>query len=191
MITPQSSGEETGISWAGDNDYFFVKGKEQTLNRLKELGLYDKVHYLVNAYGQYEAQTNLVKESLSMAIISAIITIIVISFFYILLHVLYFTHFRRTIVIKLIRKGEIVETGTLDDLRHLTRYQYKVETEQEAVGLKELSSVHDLQIKENEATFQADSDAIDEILKTLLLYGVKKLEATPPTLEDLFMRHYQ
>lgn len=79
-----------------------MKGKEQTLNRLKELGLYDKVHYLVNAYGQYEAQTNLVKESLSMAIISAIITIIVISFFYILLHVLYFTHFRRTIVIKFI-----------------------------------------------------------------------------------------
>ena len=93
--------------------------------------------------------------------------------------------------VAVIRKGEIVETGTLDDLRHLTRYQYKVETEQEAVGLKELSSVHDLQIKENEVTFQADSDAIDEILKTLLLYGVKKLEATPPTLEDLFMRHYQ
>ncbi|MDG4956467.1 ABC transporter ATP-binding protein [Lactococcus lactis] len=93
--------------------------------------------------------------------------------------------------VAVIRKGEIVETGTLDDLRHLTRYQYKVETEQEAVGLKELSSVHDLQIKENEATFQADSDAIDEILKTLLLYGVKKLEATSPTLEDLFMRHYQ
>ena len=93
--------------------------------------------------------------------------------------------------VAVIRKGEIVETGTLDDLRHLTRYQYKVETEQEAVGLKELSSVHDLQIKENEATFQADSDEIDEILKTLLLYGVKKLEATPPTLEDLFMRHYQ
>lgn len=93
--------------------------------------------------------------------------------------------------VAVIRKGEIVETGTLDDLRHLTRYQYKVETEQEVVGLKELSSVHDLQIKENEATFQADSDAIDEILKTLLLYGVKKLEATPPTLEDLFMRHYQ
>lgn len=93
--------------------------------------------------------------------------------------------------VAVIRKGEIVETGTLDDLRHLTSYQYKVETEQEAVGLKELSSVHDLQIKENEATFQADSDAIDEILKTLLLYGVKKLEATPPTLEDLFMRHYQ
>ena len=93
--------------------------------------------------------------------------------------------------VAVIRKGEIVETGTLDDLRHLTRYQYKVETEQETVGLKELSSVHDLQIKENEATFQADSDAIDEILNTLLLYGVKKLEATPPTLEDLFMRHYQ
>ena len=57
--------------------------------------------------------------------------------------------------------------------------------------IRDRSSVHDLQIKENEATFQANSDAIDEILKTLLLYGVKKLEATPPTLEDLFMRHYQ
>ena len=46
--------------------------------------------------------------------------------------------------VAVIRKGEIVETGTLDDLRHLIRYQYKVETEKEAVGLKELSSVHDL-----------------------------------------------
>jgi ABC-2 type transport system ATP-binding protein len=93
--------------------------------------------------------------------------------------------------VAVIRKGEIVETGSLDDLRHLTRYQYKVETEEKAIKLKELSYVHDLQFKDKEVTFQADSDGIDEILKTLLPYRVKRLEATPPTLEDLFIRHYQ
>ena len=93
--------------------------------------------------------------------------------------------------VAVIRKGEIVESGSLDDLRHLTRYQYKIETEESPIALEKLTSVHDLQIKDKEVTFQADSDSIDEILKTLLQYRVKKLESTPPTLEDLFMRHYQ
>lgn len=93
--------------------------------------------------------------------------------------------------VAVIRKGEIVETGSLEDLRHLTRYQYKVITEEVPHDLEKLASVHDLQIIDREASFQADSDSIDEILKTLLQYRVHKLESTPPTLEDLFMRHYQ
>ena len=93
--------------------------------------------------------------------------------------------------VAVIRKGEIVETGSLEDLRHLTRYQYKVITEEVPHDLEKLASVHDLQIIDREASFQADSDSIDEILKTLLQYRVHKLESTPPTLEDLFMSHYQ
>lgn len=73
----------------------------------------------------------------------------------------------------------------------MTRYQYKVITEEVPHDLEKLASVHDLQIIDREASFQADSDSIDEILKTLLQYRVHKLESTPPTLEDLFMRHYQ
>ncbi|AYG00480.1 ABC transporter ATP-binding protein [Lactococcus allomyrinae] len=93
--------------------------------------------------------------------------------------------------VAVIRKGEIVETGSLEDLRHLTRYQYKIETGQVPTGLETLSSVHDLKIDGTKASFQADSDKVDEILSTITQYGVKKLESMPPTLEDLFMRHYE
>ncbi|QPS71566.1 ABC transporter ATP-binding protein [Lactococcus garvieae] len=93
--------------------------------------------------------------------------------------------------VAVIRKGEIVETGTLEDLRHLTRDTFKVETIQTAEGLRELEGIHDLQMNGNKAIFQVDSDKTDVILKTLLQYGVKKLESTPPTLEELFMHHYE
>ncbi|HBC90678.1 MAG TPA: ABC transporter ATP-binding protein [Lactococcus sp.] len=93
--------------------------------------------------------------------------------------------------VAVIRKGEIVETGSLDDLRHLTRDTFKVETNQAPEALHGLEGVHDLHRNGNKAVFQVDSDKTDVILKTLLKYGVKKLESTPPTLEELFMHHYE
>ena len=93
--------------------------------------------------------------------------------------------------VAVIRKGEIVETGSLDDLRHLTRDTFKVETTQAPEALHGLEGVHDLHLNGNKAVFRVDSDKTDVILKTLLKYGVKKLESTPPTLEELFMHHYE
>ncbi|WP_276420322.1 ABC transporter ATP-binding protein [Lactococcus garvieae] len=93
--------------------------------------------------------------------------------------------------VAVIRKGEIVETGSLDDLRHLTRDTFKVETHQVPEALHGLEGVYDLHLNGNTAVFQVDSDKTDVILKTLLQYGVKKLESTPPTLEELFMHHYE
>ena len=93
--------------------------------------------------------------------------------------------------VAVIRKGEIVETGSLEDLRHLTRCQYKIETQEIPTGLEHLDSVHDLTIDGTKASFQADSDKVDEILSLIIQYGVEKLESTPPTLEDLFLRHYK
>ncbi|MEY8538662.1 ABC transporter ATP-binding protein [Lactococcus muris] len=93
--------------------------------------------------------------------------------------------------VAVIRKGEIVETGSLDDLRHLTRDTFKVETNQAPEALHGLEGVHDLHLTDNKAVFQVDSDKTDIVLKTLLKYGVKKLESTPPTLEELFMHHYE
>ena len=92
--------------------------------------------------------------------------------------------------VAIIRQGEVIETGTLDELRHLTRYQYKITTRHEPTGLKQVSGVHDLEIKGKEAVFQADSDQIEAILEAILPYHVIKLESVPPTLESLFMRHY-
>ncbi|MEY8457876.1 ABC transporter ATP-binding protein [Lactococcus ileimucosae] len=93
--------------------------------------------------------------------------------------------------VAVIRKGEIVETGSLEDLRHLTRDTFKVETVQVPEELHGLEGVYDLQLTGNRAVFQVDSDKTDIVLKTLLKYGVKKLESTPPTLEELFMHHYE
>ncbi|WP_251711744.1 ABC transporter ATP-binding protein [Lactococcus ileimucosae] len=93
--------------------------------------------------------------------------------------------------VAVIRKGEIVETGSLEDLRHLTRDTFKVETVQVPEELHGLEGVYDLQLTDNKAVFQVDSDKTDIVLKTLLKYGVKKLESTPPTLEELFMHHYE
>jgi len=92
--------------------------------------------------------------------------------------------------VAIIRQGEVIETGTLDELRHLTRYQYKITTRNEPIGLKQVSGVHSLEINGKEAVFQADSDQIEAILEAILPYHVIKLESVPPTLESLFMRHY-
>ncbi|NMB43712.1 MAG: ABC transporter ATP-binding protein [Clostridiales bacterium] len=91
----------------------------------------------------------------------------------------------------IIRQGEIVETGTLEELRHLTRYAVTLITEQDVGKMASVAGVHDFVKKGNEATFSADTRYINEILQEATQLGVKKFEAVPPTLEDLFMRHYE
>lgn len=93
--------------------------------------------------------------------------------------------------VAVIKEGEIVDTGTLDELRHFTRDTFKVETQQPAEGLSKLSGVYDLELDGNHAVFQADSDKLDAILSALMKYGIKKLESTPATLEELFIHHYE
>ncbi|MBP3041461.1 ABC transporter ATP-binding protein [Bacillaceae bacterium Marseille-Q3522] len=92
--------------------------------------------------------------------------------------------------VAIIRQGEVIETGTLEELRHLTRYEYIVVTRERAENLKQVEGVYDLEFNDNKAIFHADNNKVEEILKTLLPYGIEKLESTPPTLEELFMRHY-
>ncbi len=91
----------------------------------------------------------------------------------------------------IIRKGEIIETGTLNELRHLTRTNILVETKQPLASLSELSGIHDM-TKEGEAySFKVDTDELDNVMKHISQFGIVKLESAPPALEDLFMRHYK
>lgn len=92
--------------------------------------------------------------------------------------------------VAIIREGKIVESGTLSQLRHLTRTFFTVETSKDIVGLEALTGVHELEIRGNEATFQVDSTEIDQVLQFLLQFEIRALTSTPPTLEELFMRHY-
>lgn len=92
--------------------------------------------------------------------------------------------------VSIIRQGRIVESGTLDELRHLTRTSISVETEKPIEELDKLEGVHDLSVEENQAHFQVESDKVHRALKHLIQFEVKSLISRPPTLEELFMHHY-
>ena len=92
--------------------------------------------------------------------------------------------------VSIIRAGRTVEVGTLDELRHLTRTSIIIETAEPPTGLDRLEGVHDLQIDGNEAHFSVDTAKLDAALKEVTRLGVRSLVSRPPTLEELFLRHY-
>ncbi|WP_313468782.1 ABC transporter ATP-binding protein [Carnobacterium sp.] len=91
----------------------------------------------------------------------------------------------------IIREGKVVETGTLDELRHLTRSAITVVTKGDVTRLGKLEGVYDFVLKGNEAKFSIDNKHMNEVLLEASKLTVKKFEVVPPTLEDLFMRHYE
>jgi ABC-2 type transport system ATP-binding protein len=92
--------------------------------------------------------------------------------------------------VSIIRAGRTVETGTLDELRHLTRTSIVVETAEPLRALESLEGVHDLQLDGNEARFDVDTAKLDATVRRLAPLGVRSLTSRPPTLEELFLRHY-
>ncbi|MET8758595.1 ABC transporter ATP-binding protein [Lentzea sp. NPDC004782] len=93
--------------------------------------------------------------------------------------------------VSIIRNGHCVETGTLADLRHLTRTSISAELAGPPNGLTSLAGVHDLVAEGNRVKFEVDSDKLDLVLKQLVSTGVRTLTSQPPTLEELFLRHYE
>ena len=92
--------------------------------------------------------------------------------------------------VSIIRSGAVVETGTLTQLRHLTRTTIVAETRQEPTGLSTATGVHDLLIDGARVRFDVETAQLDKVLRILTGSGVLALTATPPTLEELFLRHY-
>lgn len=92
--------------------------------------------------------------------------------------------------VTIIRAGRTVETGTLADLRHLTRTSISVETLAPVAGLGALPGVHDVVAEGRRARFDVDTAHLDEAVRHLAGLGVRSLTSTPPTLEELFLRHY-
>jgi ABC-2 type transport system ATP-binding protein len=92
--------------------------------------------------------------------------------------------------VTIIRNGRAAETGTFAELRHLTRTTVEVETARSPDDLARLSAVHDLAVEENKARFSVDPGDLNAVLEALVRYDVQSLVSTPPTLEELFLRHY-
>ncbi|WP_235882259.1 ABC transporter ATP-binding protein, partial [Streptomyces apricus] len=93
--------------------------------------------------------------------------------------------------VSIIRRGVTVETGSLADLRHLTRTSVSAELAGPPHGLASLPGVHGLDVQGNRVRLQVESDQLDAVLRSLTESGVRSLTSTPPTLEELFLRHYQ
>ena len=92
--------------------------------------------------------------------------------------------------VTIIREGRAVETGTLADLRHLTRTSIQAQLTRPAAGLAGLPGVHDLRSHNSHVSFDVDTAELDTVLRQLTEAGVRSLVSQPPTLEELFLRHY-
>jgi ABC-2 type transport system ATP-binding protein len=93
--------------------------------------------------------------------------------------------------VSIIRAGRVVESGTLAELRHLTRTSIQAELAAPPDGLLELPGVHNLEVDGTRVRCQVDTDKLDPLLRRLTSVGVRSLVSQPPTLEELFLRHYQ
>jgi ABC-2 type transport system ATP-binding protein len=92
--------------------------------------------------------------------------------------------------VTIVRAGKAVETGALDDLRHLTRTSFRAGTSASLAEVAALRGVHDARQEADHLVFDVDSDAVQGVLATLTKAGVSSLTVTPPSLEELFLRHY-
>lgn len=91
--------------------------------------------------------------------------------------------------VSIIRAGRIVESGTLAELRHLTRTEVSFEAA-DATALDGLADAHDASFGDGRARFTVDSDAVASVLPVLASRDVRGLRIEPPSLEELFLRHY-
>jgi ABC-2 type transport system ATP-binding protein len=93
--------------------------------------------------------------------------------------------------LSIIRDGRVVEAGTLADMRHLTRTSIQAELAGPPDGLAAVPGVHNFQAQDGRVRFDVDDQALEEALRRLTSVGVRSLTSQPPTLEELFLRHYQ
>lgn len=93
--------------------------------------------------------------------------------------------------VSIVRAGRVVDSGTLADLRHLTRTSIQAELAAPPNGLVSMAGVHDLKVTGTTVAAEVDTDQLDAVLVQLTKIGVRSLVSRPPTLEELFLRHYR
>jgi ABC-2 type transport system ATP-binding protein len=92
--------------------------------------------------------------------------------------------------VSIIRNGRNVESGTLSELRHLTRTSIAAETARPVPELASMAGVHDLRTNGTQLRCEVDTAELEPFLRRLTDAGVRSLTSQPPTLEELFLRHY-
>ena len=83
-----------------------------------------------------------------------------------------------------------MQSGSLAELRQLTRTTVSAETARPATDIASVQGVHNAHFLDGRVTFDVDSDRLDPALQLLATLGIRSLAAHPPTLEELFLRQY-
>ena len=91
--------------------------------------------------------------------------------------------------VSIIRAGRTEQSGTLQELRGMTRTMIVAELAR-TDGIAGLPGVHALEIDGTRVRFDVDTDQLDTVVRRLGELGVRSLVSQPPTLEELFLRHY-
>lgn len=92
--------------------------------------------------------------------------------------------------ISIIRLGRVVQSGTLAEMRHLTRTTIEAHTANPVTGLDALEGVHDVETTDARVRFAVDDEHLDAAVRHLTGFGIRALTSHPPTLEELMLRHY-
>jgi ABC-2 type transport system ATP-binding protein len=92
--------------------------------------------------------------------------------------------------VTILRAGRTVEVGSLDDLRRLTRTSVRAETERPPDGLADHSGVHGFTVDRQTVRFDVDDSELADAIHRLSEAGLRALRCTPPSLEEMFLRHY-
>jgi ABC-2 type transport system ATP-binding protein len=92
--------------------------------------------------------------------------------------------------VSIVREGRRVDTGTLEDLRHLSRITIDAKVSRPVAGLDAMAGVYDLEADGRSLRCQVDSGALTKVLRLITDAGVETLTSRPPTLEELFLRYY-
>jgi ABC-2 type transport system ATP-binding protein len=92
--------------------------------------------------------------------------------------------------VTIIRAGRAVESGTLAELRHLTRTTIEAGTATPVTGLERLPGVHGAASVNGSVRFTVDAEHLDAAVRHVSSFGLRSLVSHPPTLEELMLRHY-
>ncbi|MEE1621740.1 ATP-binding cassette domain-containing protein [Zafaria sp. Z1313] len=91
----------------------------------------------------------------------------------------------------IIREGRTVQSGSLAELRRLTRSAVAVQTEAPAAAIAALPGVHGVHEDAGRLRFTVDDGAMESVVRALARHGLGSLTSTPPSLEELFVHHYR
>ncbi|MCW2809234.1 MAG: hypothetical protein JWQ93_3189 [Marmoricola sp.] len=93
--------------------------------------------------------------------------------------------------VTIIREGRTVESGSLEDLRHLRRSHVRAEVSAAVPGLLGVPGVYDVTVEDHTVSCTVDPEGLAPVLEALTRAGVRTLTSTPPTLEELFLEAYR